>query len=242
MDNPLEQPAPDDPIARVHEFARDLAWGAVNGKWGSIFNRWSLDVLDVTEPENYRHATNELILYIQRKWFDGPPSINLMRSFEYFTPAQEGLVPRDDKALNLAYLSFLLTPKAFALLDKPTISVNDAQTIYDYMKRAEQHLANHDHESAAGLSGAVLEKALRCLCQRQDPPIETERKDGSYKKLDWMITELQKQNVFSKSKAAQLRSWAAIRNPAVHGKFEEFDRDQVEQMIPGIETFLADYL
>ena len=49
MDNPLEQPAPDDPIERVHAFARDLAWGAVNGKWGSSFNRWNLDVLDVTE-------------------------------------------------------------------------------------------------------------------------------------------------------------------------------------------------
>ena len=33
MDNPLEQPAPDDPIARVHEFARDLAWGVALGMW-----------------------------------------------------------------------------------------------------------------------------------------------------------------------------------------------------------------
>ena len=115
MDNPLEQPAPKDPLARVHEFARDLAWGAVNGKWGSNFDSWSLDVLDVTKPENYQHATNELIFYIQRKWFDGPPSINLMRSFEYFTPSQESLVPE----FRYGGIHFLLTPKAFSLLNKP---------------------------------------------------------------------------------------------------------------------------
>ncbi len=121
MDNPHEQPAPADPIARVQAFARDLAWGAVNGKWGSEFSWRNLDVLDVTEPENYQHATNELILYIQRKWFDGPPSINLMRSFEYFTPAQESLVPQTFLERSFLNVSFLLTPKAFALLNKPAV-------------------------------------------------------------------------------------------------------------------------
>ena len=191
------------------------------------------------KPENYRHATNELILYIQRKWFGGPPSIDLMRSFEYFTPAQEGLVPRDDKALNLAYLSFLLTPKAFALLEKTPISVNEALSIYDYMERAKQLLADHDHVSAAVLSGAVLENALRCLCQRQDPPIETEKKKGDHKTLEPLINELTGKGVFSTTEAKQLKVWADIRNHAAHGRFHQFDRAQVEKMIQDIHDFLA---
>lgn len=38
MDNPLEQPVSDDPITRVHEYARDLAWGVAHGKWGTGLN------------------------------------------------------------------------------------------------------------------------------------------------------------------------------------------------------------
>lgn len=34
---PLIQPIPDDPVERVHRFARDLAWGALNGQWASQF-------------------------------------------------------------------------------------------------------------------------------------------------------------------------------------------------------------
>jgi len=33
-----------------------------------------------------------------------------------------------------------------------------------------------------------------------------------------------------------------IRNPAAHGEFDQFTRGDVEAMIPGINTFLADYL
>ena len=122
----------------------------------------------------------------------------------------------------------------------------ETNVTYNFMEQAEQLLAGdshqYDHVPAAVLAGAVLENAVRSLCQRQDPPIETELQDGGYRKLDWMISELQKLNVYNKPKSAQLRSWAAIRNSAAHGKFDEFDRAQVEQMIPGIETFLADYL
>ena len=31
MDNPLEQPAPNDPIERVHAFAHFADWGAILG-------------------------------------------------------------------------------------------------------------------------------------------------------------------------------------------------------------------
>ena len=122
----------------------------------------------------------------------------------------------------------------------------EANVTFDFMSQAEQLLAGERHKSdhvpAAVLAGAVLEDAVRRLCQRQVPPIETELQEGGYRKLDWMISELQKCNLFNKPKSAQLRSWAAIRNSAAHGRFNEFNRAQVEQMIPGIETFLADYL
>ena len=123
--------------------------------------------------------------------------------------------------------------------------VIETNITYDYMSQAEQLLEgyNHqyDHVPAAVLAGAVLEDALRRLCQRQNPPIDTET-NGKPKTLDPLITDLQTNKVINKAKAAQLRSWAQIRNAAAHGRFEEFNRSQVDEMIPSIKNFLADYL
>lgn len=121
----------------------------------------------------------------------------------------------------------------------------ETNVTYDFMDQAGRLLGGerhkYDHVPAAVLAGAVLENAIRSLCQRQEPPIKTEA-SGKPKKLDLLISDLQKSDAFNKPKAAQLRSWVSIRNSAAHGRFNEFDRTQVEQMIPGIETFLADYL
>ncbi|MCY3944923.1 MAG: TIR domain-containing protein [Anaerolineaceae bacterium] len=115
MDNPLEQPAPDDPIARVHEFARDLAWGAVNEKWTSRFHieqvgdspeKWWVD------PFN-EHTTLDLNLRLKKKWSDGFVESRLLRSFGYLTLDSES--PNDN------YLYYLLTQKAFLLLNRPAI-------------------------------------------------------------------------------------------------------------------------
>ena len=100
----------------------------------------------------------------------------------------------------------------------------------------------YDHVPAAVLTGAVLEDALRRLCQRQNPPIDTLKTDGSPKTLDPLIVDLQKANVFNKAKADLLKSWAKTRNYAAHGEFNQFTRADVEAMIPGVKTFIADYL
>ena len=122
----------------------------------------------------------------------------------------------------------------------------EANLTYDYMIQAEQLLGGkhheYDHVPAAVLAGAVLEDALRRLCQRQEQPIPTEKSNGDRKTLDPLITDLQKRRKFNKAKADQIRSWAKIRNAAAHGNFDEFDRTQVDEMIPGIKKFLADYL
>ena len=38
MENPLELPVAEEPVRRIHEFARDLAWGAANGEWRSALD------------------------------------------------------------------------------------------------------------------------------------------------------------------------------------------------------------
>jgi len=126
------------------------------------------------------------------------------------------------------------------------LSEVESEVAADYMGQAESLLIEgqpgmFDHVPAAVLSGAVLEKALRTLCDQQDPPISTNKSNGEQKTLDPLITDLRKARVFNETKAKQLRAWAAIRNHAAHGEFDQFTRKDVEDMMRGIKTFLAKY-
>jgi len=123
----------------------------------------------------------------------------------------------------------------------------EAEIAADYMGQADHLLAEgqpgkFDHVPAAVLSGAVLEKALRTLCHNQQPPIPITTSSGNPKTLNPLIDDLKKTGVFNEAKAKQLRAWAAVRNHAAHGEFDQFARSDVEQMIQGITNFLAEYL
>ncbi len=123
----------------------------------------------------------------------------------------------------------------------------EAEIAVDYMGQAEHLLTEgqagkFDHVPAAVLAGAVLEKALRTLCTVQQQPIPTNNSSGEPKTLNPLMDDLKKAGLFNEAKAKQLRAWAAIRNHAAHGEFNQFSRNDVEQMIQGVNNFLADYL
>jgi hypothetical protein len=99
-----------------------------------------------------------------------------------------------------------------------------------------------DHVPATVLAGAVLEKALRTLCNEQQPPVSIVNARGEPRALDSLIDELKKAELFNELKAKQLRSWADIRNAAAHSHFSDFGKTNVAQMISGINNFLVDYL
>lgn len=123
----------------------------------------------------------------------------------------------------------------------------EAEVAADYMGQAEGLLSEgqpgkFDHVPAAVLAGAVLEKALRKLCDEHKPPIATVDAKGNPKTLNPLIDELKKANVFTELTAKQLRGWADIRNKAAHGEFDQFKRTDVELMINGVNAFLVDHL
>jgi len=123
----------------------------------------------------------------------------------------------------------------------------EAELAADYMNQAEALLGEstmgqYSHVPAAVLAGAVLEKTLRDLCSQQQPPISVTGPGGKAKTLNPLIDSLKKANVFNEAKAKQLRAWADLRNHAAHGRFAEFARGDVEQMIKGITTFVAEHL
>lgn len=123
----------------------------------------------------------------------------------------------------------------------------EAEIASNYMGQAEYLLkegqsGKWDHVPAAVLAGAVFEKALRDLCEIQEPAVSALKGNGDPKTLNPLIDDLKKAGAFNELKAKQLRSWADIRNAAAHGEFKKFDRNDVENMINGINNFLADYV
>ncbi len=123
----------------------------------------------------------------------------------------------------------------------------EAALVCDYMSMAESLLndpdakkTGTDHIPAAVLAGATLEHALRTLCDRNG--ISTQKGGGDFKTLNPLIDDLKAAALFNELKAKQLRSWADIRNAAAHGRFKDFSRDDVSNMIVGINQFLADFM
>ena len=117
----------------------------------------------------------------------------------------------------------------------------------DYLRQAE--LLMDDKEDpvcsyipAAVLTGAVLEKSLRTLCEKQEPPIDVNSENSKPKKAQRMLDDLKKVGVFTLIEAKQVETWLAIRNAAAHGKDNDFTRPDVSSMIRGVTDFLAKHM
>lgn len=146
----------------------------------------------------------------------------------------------------ISYLKAVKSDFESGMLDDLSLQI-EAEIAGDYLSQAQQLLSeggtgSYDHVPAAVLSGAVLEKSLRTLCDQQNPQISHLSSSGNPKTLDPLITDLKQAGVFNENKAKQLRAWAGIRNAAAHGRFSDFNRNDVETMLLGVQNFLADYL
>jgi hypothetical protein len=56
-----------------------------------------------------------------------------------------------------------------------------------------------------------------------------------------MNSDLVKNGVYNKTMQKAVTLWAGIRNDAAHAKYDQYTAAQVEQMISGIQQFVATY-
>ena len=106
-ENPLEQPAPEDPIERVYALAYDIAYGAAHKMWSSHFRVTEADDEGIIFDYGLREGLRE-------KWGDDPSyySTHLLVSFGYLVQSSLQLETPDR-------VFYDLTAKAYALLEKP---------------------------------------------------------------------------------------------------------------------------
>jgi hypothetical protein len=104
MESPFEQNAPTDILDRVREFARDLAYGATLGLWHTRI-QWR----QIQNPEISNHS-KIFAEHLRPKWGTDFPSEYLLLSFGYIT----------EYGSETGYSTYLLTDKAFQLLEQPS--------------------------------------------------------------------------------------------------------------------------
>lgn len=111
-----------------------------------------------------------------------------------------------------------------------------AEMFSDLLDQASELLDAGYIGPAAVVAGAVLEDNLRKLCIGQS--IELPDKP----KLDYMNSQLAKEKVYNKLTQKRLTAIADIRNSAAHGKWGDFTKKDVEDMISWIMSFAETHL
>lgn len=115
-----------------------------------------------------------------------------------------------------------------------------AEIFSDFLEMATHLLEQNYKDPAAVMIGSVLEENLRQLCHSQG--IETEiEKDGVLisKKADRLNSDLAKAEVYTKLDQKAVTMWLDLRNNAAHGKYSDYEKEQVTLMMQGVTEFLA---
>lgn len=134
MENPLTQPIPSDAVDRVHEFARDLAYGVAKGAWGTLLYYtyyaggradWNIDSMKYDAD-----GTSPLGTLLTQKWDGQEPSAHMMVTFGYFS---------DNGKTESGYtFKYRLNKSAFDLLVKPLTAPS---VFVSYRRRQSSALA-----------------------------------------------------------------------------------------------------
>ena len=113
-----------------------------------------------------------------------------------------------------------------------------ADLFADFLEMAEYLLSEGYKDASAVMIGSVLEEHLRKLCDANG--ISTiNLKDGKPKKADLLNAELVGQSVYDKLDLKNVTAWLDLRNKAAHGKYSEYNLDQVENMLSGVTEFIT---
>ena len=112
----------------------------------------------------------------------------------------------------------------------------------DFLEMADYLLEEGYKDAAAVIAGSSLEAHLRQLCIKHNIAIEWNNANGIQpKKADSLNSDLAKVDIITKLDQKNVTAWLDLRNKAAHGKYEEYQKEQVNLMIAGIRDFITRY-
>lgn len=107
-----------------------------------------------------------------------------------------------------------------------------AGAIFDSVLEEAKELLNTEHKDPAAILGrVVLEDSLRRLARQ-------EQLDDSQKATK-LNDDLKKAGRYNQVQWRQIQVWLDIGNNAAHGKFDQYNKEQVKEQIEGVERFIA---
>jgi hypothetical protein len=116
-----------------------------------------------------------------------------------------------------------------------------AEVFSDFLEMAEHLLEEQYKDPAAVMIGSVLEEHLRQLCASAKVEITYPDTKGQTrpKKADQLNADLARVGKYNAIDQKQITAWMGIRNDAAHGNYNNYTKDQVENMLSGVQNFIA---
>lgn len=105
----------------------------------------------------------------------------------------------------------------------------------DFLDHAAEYHKSGKVKEAAVLASAVLEDTIKRISSKSGV-------SSASQSLDPLIDELAKAGVFSPVKAKRVKSYAAIRNHALHAEWDKLDIKDIGAQISGIRELLDEHL
>lgn len=109
-----------------------------------------------------------------------------------------------------------------------------AATFDDFLDHASEYHRSNKKMEAGVLAGAVLEDTIRKIAARAGVPAS-----GT---LDPTIDELARVGVFNSVRAKRVKGYAAVRNSALHARWDEFEIRDVGELIAGTRSLIEEHL
>jgi len=138
----------------------------------------------------------------------------------------EGIVEALREAYNKGYI-------------KTVEEMVNSELFSDFLEMGSYYLTEGHKDAAAVILGGVLEEHLRKLCQKNEITLtyqnirgETKNKMGNQLNQD-LVTS----GVYNELQRKQIGSWMDIRNAAAHGHYSDYSKEQVRNMLDGMQTF-----
>ena len=115
-------------------------------------------------------------------------------------------------------------------------AIVSASVFSDFLEMAEHLLGNNYKDPAASLIGAVLEDGLRRICVNNTLPVKA---GDNISSLNQKIAD---NEVYNRLQQREIEVWNKLRDYADHGRFDQYESDNVKDMLAGVQKFLSNYL
>jgi hypothetical protein len=115
-----------------------------------------------------------------------------------------------------------------------------AEILDDVLETASRLLDEEHKDAAAIIAGSALGEHLRQLAARAD--VSTTVGGGAAavpKKPEVLNADLARESVYSKLDQRSVATWLDLWDKAAHGRYAEYDADQVRLLIEGFRQFMA---